>query len=365
MDCLSTTTGHGLPQMVRPGNLFLKLLWTIFVLIGIAGSVFMIYYAIDEFLQFHVITTTKIKSEEEMYLPGLTICAPNYDTKTGRNAKDMVAKCMLVKNLEWSETCNLTDLTVFNKWGFKSNCFQINFGKNKEELLTEVEGASTGFHLVLYYPNTMRLNYHTFGISNNSARVVYDDVNKVFFPGYLTSIALSRTNQIALGPPYSDCNDSVDYRKVTCIDDCYNKNISEYCGCKWSSVSCEDECKQNITQILARLDSIKSQCRLECPVECNQVTFSLDRLDLPLNEDDFTRNSELKVIPPNYRINSTILTIYYERLETTEITQSESISLISLIANVGGLLGNLEFIFLSTLIFNHLNLNKYLLFFLS
>ncbi len=57
MDCLSKTTGHGLPQMVRPGNLFLKLLWKIFVLIGIAGAVFMIYYAIDEFLQFSKINS--------------------------------------------------------------------------------------------------------------------------------------------------------------------------------------------------------------------------------------------------------------------------------------------------------------------
>jgi len=359
VDCLSTTTGHGLPQMVKQGNLFLNLFWTIFFLIGLAGAVYMIYFAVNQFLQFGVITTTKIKNEKEMILPGLTICGEK-ETKL----EEIVFYCVtreasLTTN---GTTCDITHVTIMSKLT-QYNCLQVNFGKNKEKLAKVVsEGEKIGFELLIYFANYYQLK---FGISDNSARVVFDDVYKYLYPGVSTEIALSKTNQIALGPPYSDCNDSVDYRKVTCIDDCYNKNISEYCGCKWSSVSCEDECKQNITQILARLDSIKSQCRLECPVECNQVTFSLDRLDLPLNEDDFTRNSELKVIPPNYRINSTILTIYYERLETTEITQSESISLISLIANVGGLLGNLEFIFLSTLIFNHLNLNKYLLFFLS
>ncbi len=343
MDCLSKTTGHGLPQMVRPGNLFLKLLWKIFVLIGIAGAVFMIYYAIDEFLQFHVITTTKIKSEEDMYLPGLTICATNNDTKTGRNAKDMVAKCMLVKNLEWSETCNLTDLTVFNKWGFKSNCFQINFGKNKEELLTEVEGASTGFYFFLYYPNTTRQNYLTFGISNNSARVVYDDVNKFLFPGYLTSITLSKTNQIALGPPYSQCNESVDYRKVNCIDNCYNKNISEYCSCRWPKEreSCIKNCPSKY--FYNYLSSVKSQCRLICPAECNQVNFSFERIDIDLNNEDSLLYEDIIKYKSKHNLTEmrtgefdkkvTELYIYFERLETTIITQTESISFISLIAN--------------------------------
>jgi len=43
----------------------------------------------------------------------------------------------------------------------------------------------------------------------------------------------------------------------------------------------------------------------------------------------------------------TSMHVYFERLETTEITQSESISLTSLIANVGGLLGEYPFYYIS------------------
>jgi len=59
--------------MVKPRNLFLNLIEAVFFLVGLAGAVFMIYMAIDEFLQFCVITTAKIKSEEEMTLVKLLI----------------------------------------------------------------------------------------------------------------------------------------------------------------------------------------------------------------------------------------------------------------------------------------------------
>jgi len=99
-------------------------------------------------------------------------------------------------------------------------------------------------------------------------------------------------------------------------------------------------------------------CIQKCPQECDQIEYELDRIDIDLNmiEDKFKKYKQM--ISRNFNIigqsdedtkkKMTDLLIYFKRLEITEIEQSESISLTSLISNVGGLLGKtfLFYIFL-------------------
>ncbi len=33
--------------------------------------------------------------------------------------------------------------------------------------------------------------------------------------------------RLSLGPPYSNCNETLDYRQVNCNDECFNKAISD------------------------------------------------------------------------------------------------------------------------------------------
>ncbi len=323
----------------------------------------MIYFAINEFMQYRVITTTKIKSEKEMILPGLTFCVEYHFNQTDMEpfiAKDMVLECKLPRNSTTSKSCNLTDLTLLNEFEFDNKCFQINVGKNRELLAKSVsEGPEFGIHIFLYFPNSDISYSVKLGISDNSASVVYHDVNKYLYPGYNTQVALSKTNQIALGTPYSDCNDSVDYRSLTCIDDCFNKKVSVACGCDWEEAKCRKSCKDSwrdtskieiIDEIFSNPITIKSQCRLKCPVECNQVTFSFNRIDIALsgenigdNEDflyytDSKLNAEKKfnltdLSQEDFDKRATVLLIYFERLETTEINERDAFSSIF---SVGG-----------------------------
>ncbi len=48
LGCLSNTTGHGLPQIVKPDNLFLTVLWVIFYVLAVSGCGFLIYQAFDQ-----------------------------------------------------------------------------------------------------------------------------------------------------------------------------------------------------------------------------------------------------------------------------------------------------------------------------
>jgi len=367
LDCLSNTTGHGLPQMAKTSNLFLRLLWGVFFLVGVGGAVFLIYQAVDQYLAFGVITTTKIKNEKEMILPAITFCAANEtDHEIIPIIQDMVLQTLLINgrsgpmlNFRQSDP---TDLEIFDYHLFKNvTCIQLNFGTDTETL-TKVagDGLFHGYLVDFFLPLNTTLY---FVITDNNARVVYGEVNEIVFPGQASYIALSKTNQTALGPPYSDCVDTVNYRQMTCTEDCVKKNMSDACGCEYP-LGCLNRNEWNVvcSNNNANYNTVLFKCKLRCPVECNQITYSYNRINNELNieqelvalhAENYKYMIEKKFKSPNMSLDKfkkrlARLYIYFDRLETTEITQSGSMSLTSLIANVGGHLGisNKSFFFL-------------------
>jgi len=177
--------------------------------------------------------------------------------------------------------------------------------------------------------------------------VVSDEARESVYPGYETDLVLSKTVQTALGPPYSNCNESTEYRQVTCLEDCDKKAMIEACGCGYD-IDCQlsdqtEKCND------AFYKPLWQKCNQECPVECNQVSFQTKRADIELDIDNNTLKYFKSTVAKKFDISEysddefkkrlTMLFIYFDKFETTEITQSPSISLTSLIANVGGLLG--------------------------
>jgi len=49
LDCMSSSTMHGLPQMAKPENLLLLLLWIIFFFVAFGGCIYMIFQSVEEF----------------------------------------------------------------------------------------------------------------------------------------------------------------------------------------------------------------------------------------------------------------------------------------------------------------------------
>jgi len=336
--CLSNTTGHGLPQIVKPGNLFLNVLWVIFYVVAVSGCGFMIYQAVDQFCQFDVITMTKIKRETEMELPAVTICSPD------ENTYNMIIECSGPSDKE----CIIKNLTLYDRGSLPEYCVQLNSGKNVTELQSN-EGLGFGYILTLYKHKVAHL-YLAF--TDNSARVVLEDVKEIVFFGQFTELVLSKTVHTALGPPHSNCNQSTDYRQVNCIEDCDKSAMKEACGCGYD-VECPELSDQMSELSEKCLNVVLSKCNQECPVECNQVSFQSKRVDIELemilDYVEGSTNYYKSIVEKKFSISEysddefkkriTMLFINFDKLETTEITQSPSISLTSLIANVGGLLG--------------------------
>jgi len=235
-------------------------------------------------------------------------------------------------------------------YGYQSNCLQLNYGTNKTGLIkAEGERLENGYRLSLYYPPDSEIY---FAASNNSARVVKTEVREKVYPGQLTDIVLSKSIQTVLGPPYSQCNETQDYRQVTCIEDCFNKAMSEMCGCAYPA-----ECGLYEVWTIECVDSfwfnsyaIKSHCNIQCPEECDQVSFPFNRIDVEFyigqSELDYSYKPSISdkfdisgMSDEQLKKRLTRLRLYFAKLETTEISQSPIMTSANLVGNVGGLLG--------------------------
>jgi len=339
-----TSTGHGLAQMVKPDHLFLSLLWLVFFLVGLGGGIFMIHQSIEEFSQYGVITTTKIIREKEITMPAITLCSLY-------NPRDVIFSCSFERDLH---KCKMTNFELHLRYGGAFHCVQINHGTNVTELAKATgDGMRYGYTMYTYIPTSYLPPEIPFGITDNNAKMVYENLVLSIHPGQMTEIALGKTNQTVLGQPYSDCNETKDYRQVNCRDDCFNKKMTEICGCTYPA-ACgpyfhwTKECEEANNH---KADLIRSQCSLTCPAECNQVNFAIKSVyakwELEAEYIDYYKTEVSKKFNINGMTDEQLskrfskIHIYFTRLETTRITQSPSMTLTSLIANMGGLLGNL------------------------
>jgi len=317
VDCFSTSTGHGLPQMVKPGNLFLNFLWTVFFFVALGGCSLFVYQAVDQYLQFGVITQTNIVRSSTMIMPAVTMWAQE------GNTYDFIIDCKFGE----SPVCKKNNLTLtgISGDGLNRSYVQLNYGTNKSELQkTSRKGYDFGYRIVLYLPPSPNA-YFGLAVTDNSARFVHADIAHEIFPGQNTHIILSKTIQSSLGPPYSNCSESQDYRQLNCFDDCIKKS----------------------TNFLLLESERESLCNLECPEECTEVIFSINRVDVEtptrsldsLKSQISTKFNITGLSDEQLLKRATELFIYFNAFETTKITQSASMSPTNLVGNVGGLLG--------------------------
>jgi len=240
----------------------------------------------------------------------------------------------------------MRNLELYDRYGNRSYCFQLNYGKNATELQKATgEGFRYGYNFTVYQPSS---SYIERTVTDNKAQVVRKEVREYVYPGLLTFLALSKIVQTALGPPHSSCNESIDYREATCIKDCYIKAMAEICGCRFVS-ECSSNWSAECRNAYFNSSGIESKCHQECPVECNHVHFPSNRVDIGLDIDNLTLNNYKSLISRKFNISEdsddeikkrlTQMYVYFDKLETTVITQFSSMSITSLIANVGGLLG--------------------------
>ncbi len=122
VDCLSTSTAHGLPQLVQPQ----RLLWIPFVLLSTAACFLFIQLGIDQFNEYSFITMTEIKRVLDLTLPSVTIC---YRGNSPLSIQDILVNCTIGKQ---KQNCSPMDFPM-------KNCIRLNFGGNQSLLVQDTE----------------------------------------------------------------------------------------------------------------------------------------------------------------------------------------------------------------------------------
>jgi hypothetical protein len=73
----SSSTSHGIPNIVRTENWSVKILWSIFVLLSTAFCAFMVTRAVLDYLKNDVVTKIRVYKEIPAEFPTITICNIN------------------------------------------------------------------------------------------------------------------------------------------------------------------------------------------------------------------------------------------------------------------------------------------------
>ncbi len=313
-------------------------MWVLFISIGLGATIYMIFQTIDDYLQYGVITITKVKRQTEITFPAVTFCSSN-------NIHEMIIDCKFGIH---KHDCHMENITIYDKYGLsKANCIQINHGLERSKLFKAFgEGSEYGYSLVFY--NLSSTSFIRYGITDSSVRVSFNDIENHIPPAQISEVSMSLVKEFSLGYPYSQCDQTKHYRQVTCKEDCFKKKMTELCGCIFpQECSMNKSINRKCTEIIKyNKSSISSNCNHICAIECNQVIFGLDKVNSDLEiEDILHEHNEFKKINITQENIEDLVKritkfyIYFANLEITEITQQPTMTETDLVANIGGLLG--------------------------
>ena len=257
---------------------------------------------------------------------------------------------------------------------FYGNCFQFNVGLNESNgfigrKITNVEGVFNG--LLIKIINFTNLNLTKIGttsgfsmavfVHNRTTQPRWSSESIAVKPGELSMVGVKRTFVSNFPLPYTQCNDLTSYssflynfimktnrtyRQKDCFDLCIQQETIKKCNC---STPMYENPLSNTRPCLTLNDYVCYQniysnfnptnCALDaCPLECQSIDYDLtvsSIISSTLNDYNLL-NISSSLSFEEYRTQSVSFFIYYPLLEYTLIEVSPSMTLASLIANLGG-----------------------------
>ena len=184
-----------------------------------------------------------------------------------------------------------------------------------------------------------------------------------------TNIGLKRTESFDEPRPYSECQNltkldlesdlvqavrrsGVAYRQTECFTMAFQRKVVQNCGCYFTGVNAVDQVTRpclrwdqfgcflrEFYDFQAKTSEFKGKWSLECPLECDLVTF-----DFEVSFSDYS--PQYIAYQRKYNLTQNMLTgefsllsVFYPSMQYTEITQTPKTSLIDLISNLGGSIG--------------------------
>ena len=262
------------------------------------------------------------------------------------------------------------------------NCFTFNSNRSQPVLTSKKAGKLFGLQLELMVGKP---DYYESFASSSGVRVfiynhgtLYSDSNGFDVAvGTETNIALTKTNSKKLKFPFSECQidaqtdpasinsvyydmfaaNNLSYMFSNCLEVCYQNTLLEKCQCvdpdlgyfnlsgaainkfcSFDNGSVELDCINELTDEEA-LDgrlSLEEKCKLECPIECDQVSYSFSS-SFSMYPLESYRKRFMRNIDANFSKRVLKLNVYYHDLSYQSITEAPTITVVGLLSSIGGI----------------------------
>ena len=291
-----------------------------------------------------------------------------------------------------SQDCTADDFDWFFDFMY-GNCYTFNNGRNSKGERKTIQssnrnGLFDGLILKLFLGNPFNVNnlidssgFHL-TVHNNSLKPLHlDGINVA--NGENTYIMVKKTLDAKLEDPYNDCKSNLNrpdafdsdfyretfrvynsYTQKHCFDVCTKINIMKNCECNVGFYSQTNPC-HTLPQIKCTRDTfevfiknMRAKCVPYCPSECEIVEYSVSTShsyypnpeyakllkNLPIFKKefknyDFDLNGSVYIENDLIRKSTAAISVFYDDLKYTKLSQIAKMSFEDLMANLGGTLG--------------------------
>ena len=203
---LSSSSAHGIPNLIKTENFFMQIMWTIlFIGATCTGS----YYTIDSILDYfknHTVTKIDVVNVEQSKFPTVSFCgSPLFNTSLEKIVKSVRFEKIYESNL--SHIFEEFNDTVYGK------CFRYNSGTNMygekyNFTKTAVIGKRNNLRISFYldYSNKSNFNELLIQIHNHTLPPYDMEIGGYWVKsGSMNYFQVKRIFTIQLGEPYNNC----------------------------------------------------------------------------------------------------------------------------------------------------------------
>jgi len=438
-ETLESSSIHAIPNITKNKFYSIKTIWFLFFLISSGFCFWFIIQSITDYLNYDVVSKTKVNFETEIIFPVINVCNLNtYKTQTINNKikeylqtnfPKMSLKFqsqVITKSYSLNETisqayfnselspskfitsCTFNSITCDLNKDFEyyfdfsyGYCFRYNSGRSLNGSKTERKfvtqnGISYGLQLDLLIASSARENDYLFSSDNGYNIIITDDPQSeslysegVSVPaGFHTKISLNRYMMKKQPKPYSECikdltkidsYNSECYRKsfdptrnyhyADCVNLCFQKMLASECKCQnlifrynydnklricimdMKSLVNDSLCIYNSYLKFSKNTEYAKEC--DCPIECDKTFYQIlsSISDYPTRQmskyllnntllrSKFQNRSYTSISYDEVRESVARISIFYNEMKQTVLSEEIKTTMNSLISNIGGTLG--------------------------
>jgi hypothetical protein len=357
---------------IRSRRSSIKLVWIIFLIGFLFGSIYYVTLNILDYLQYDTTTTIYEMNESESEFPTVSFCSADYDP-----IFDIKIISISFQNEDLTdEWQNHMESFTDNEYG---NCYRFNSGYNLSNQSVPIKkvrksGLDDGFWINIYYNRneTIELTDLMIYIYNYTQMpaTIYKKGDFIQ-SGRFNYFKIKRIYDQKLEVPYNDCYKNVTkseynqtiinhmiankrriYNQKECLDLCDNLKYKEMNPCSFipnnldQNIIYESRKLKNKTLIKCIMKFFKqlNYTNEYCPYECDSFTFDINTHSVMTQTSGNISSKSLSYFSgfktyENVSRTFFALRVYYEDLKYTLIKQQAKIELFGLISNVGGTLG--------------------------